>query len=161
MRFEPDLGPVEGEGPLFSGKDHLIFDETNIRPGPGRGARRGTSPPGLGRSARRAPTRRARPTFVSQKNHYIAAFETNIRPLSPPRPLPLCGGPLSVLQVRVRSCVLSGPETGLSPCPWTLWGDAFPTEDRRHPAHDQEVSRDRCLLECLTRRQPCSSPVVV
>jgi hypothetical protein len=90
MRFEPDPGPVEGEGPLFTGKDHLIFAETNIRPGPGRGARRGTSPPEFDRSARRAPARRAGPTFVSQKNQDIAAFETNIRPSSPPRPLILC-----------------------------------------------------------------------
>jgi hypothetical protein len=90
MRLEPDPGPVEGEGPLFSGKDHLIFDETNIGPGPGRGARRGPSPPEFDRSARRAPARRAGRTFVSKKKHHIAAFETNIPPSSRARPLTLC-----------------------------------------------------------------------
>jgi hypothetical protein len=162
MPCEPDLGLVEGKGPLFPGKkDHLIFDETNIGPGPGRSARRGASPPRLDRSARRAPPRRAGPTFVSKKRHHIAAFEPNIRPLSPPRPLTLCGGPLPVLQLRVPPCLLSDREAGLSPCPLTRWDDAFPTEDRRHPAHDlwPEASRDTCLLECLTRRRPCISPV--
>jgi hypothetical protein len=110
---------------------------------PGLGGARGwaPAPPGLDSSARRAPTRRAGPTFVSQKNQDIAAFETNIRPLSPPRPRPLCGGPLPVLQVRVPSCVLSVPGTGLSPCPLTLWDDAFPTEDCRHPALTRVMAR--------------------
>jgi hypothetical protein len=87
MRMDP--GPVEGEGPLFSGKDHLIFDETIIGPGLRRGARRGASPPELGGSARRVVGWRAGETFVSKKKHHIAAYETNIRPLSPPRRRPL------------------------------------------------------------------------
>jgi hypothetical protein len=79
MRFEPDLGPVEGEGPLFPVKDHRILDEANIAPGLG-GAPGGLPVPLdlTGAHDGRPPDERERPLFPKKSTTSQPTKQTSV-----------------------------------------------------------------------------------